>query len=79
MPHRIKAGVDLVTFGGGSARSSMYAKPFKGNAKPETGAASESVDEDPNAPPIPGQYSLLGHDKKYENVDMEEIQEAPQM
>lgn len=72
--------MDNVTLGDGSARNSMYAKPLKGSARQESRAHAAS---EPSAVSEslagPGQYSLLGHEKKYENVDMEEleVQEAP--
>lgn len=74
--------MDHVTFGDGSASNSMYAKPFKGSAGQESRAhaANEMIHEEPSAALAgPSQYSLLGHDKKYENIDMEEVQEAPQL
>ena len=82
--YRIRAGLDPTALDGGTARNSMYAKPFNGSAGQGGGAKGKDGQDDGTvaneALPSQGlaQYSLLGHDKKYENVDIElDVQAAP--
>ncbi len=71
---RIKVGMDRTTLKDNTDQTSSYAyaKPF--NVGQEN--ATETVqgpDSSADKPGTGGQYSLLGHDKKYENVGLEEI------